>query len=83
MFNVDCDCRFGLCGPHARKQAINQARPFSRSFVQRAQTTARRPSLSRREGRRGFAEKALEPTWRVLDAELAAAEEKARSDRST
>jgi hypothetical protein len=70
MFETECDCSFKFCGRNAKKGVLGEARRFSRSFLQRAQATARARSLIRSSGGNGFAEKAFAPVWRTLDDEL-------------
>ncbi len=90
MFEVSCSgdrsCSFHLCGRSALNGVVDARRVFSRSFVQRAQTTAdalpftptRLPrlarrvwwALTRRARERLFVGKAFESVWRSLDREL-------------
>ena len=90
MHKVSCSggkkCSFHLCGTDALKGVLEGRRVFSRSFLQRAQATARGvPTLRTRfplSARRAWgalagrdkedlaAPKAFEPIWRFLDEEL-------------
>jgi hypothetical protein len=71
MFDTDCDCSFKFCGPEAKEEVVGERRRFSRSFLQRAQATARARSLTRSSGGHDYAERAFAPVWRALDDELA------------
>jgi hypothetical protein len=71
MFDTACDCSFKFCGPDAQRGVLEEARNFSRAFLQRAQATARARSLIRGSGRGRFAEKAFTPVWRALDHDRA------------
>ena len=76
-----------LRGPEASLAAkhlavdLEEARRFSRSFLQRAQATAGPTSMIRSRGGNGFAEKAFASVWRSLDEELAKEEPYLRSPR--
>jgi len=81
MFESACDCSFKFCGPEAKKGVLHEARRFSRSFLQRAQVTARARSLIGSSGKSGFAERAFAPVWRTLDEELGEEEPHLRPPR--
>jgi hypothetical protein len=81
MFETPCDCSFKFCGSDAKKGVLGEARRFSRSFLQRAQATARARSLIGSSGVNGFAERAFAPVWRALDEELAKEEPYLRPPR--
>jgi hypothetical protein len=59
MFEVDCDCPFGLCGPHVEVQVGD--RRISRAFTQRAEATSHaRPVI----GGRPFVRGPFAAVWR-------------------
>ena len=86
MFDTECDCSFGLCGPTAKVGVLEERRVFSRSFLQRSQVTAgweplgttrlfRLPrrlwrGLALRNEAPLFAGKAFALVWKSLDMEL-------------
>lgn len=92
MFEEECEggrsCPFYLCGPAALEGVVEERRVFSRSFLQRAQATARWSpsratwlirfarrawtSLTGRDDGRISIAPAFESIWRSLDKEIEA-----------
>lgn len=70
MFEAECDCPFKFCGPEAKEGVLHEARRFSRSFLQRAQGTARAKLLIGSLGGNGLTKGAFVPVWQALDDEL-------------
>jgi hypothetical protein len=65
MYDFECDCEFGLCGPAARG-AVGQRR-ISSAFAKRAEATAG----ARLVAERGmFPRHAFREVWRALDDDL-------------
>jgi hypothetical protein len=93
MHEVGCDrsCGSYLCGPRVMDGALKSRRDFSRTFVQRAQITARSVppvpkgfpravrrawwALTRHDRGRMAATRAFGPIWKFLDAKLESGEE--------
>ena len=68
LYDFECDCEFGLCGPKARGPV--GGRRVSSAFAKRAEATASAPLAAERGlfARRGFRD-----AWRALDDDLAKA----------
>jgi hypothetical protein len=66
MFEVPCECEFGLCGPGAQGEIGH--RRFSRAFAKRAEATCAAPVLA---DHGAFVGEAFRDVWRAVDAELA------------
>jgi hypothetical protein len=68
MYDFECDCEFGLCGPKARGPV--GLRVISSAFAKRAEATAD-AALAAEGGL--FARRAFRDVWRALDDDLAKA----------